>query len=127
MKEWEEEMKVTLSCSHSQFGSCLISCPWCKIIGFYGPRVAGERKYRACKFCGWWQEVGEEDPYRCTAVQCLECGHADSHKVFSGQTCRNPNLKCGSTNKIQIPWAIDQSKHPAWDIKNEIYNVHGYQ
>lgn len=117
---WKVEMEKTLTCSHSKFGSCLINCPWCKITGFYGPRVAEERKYRACKFCGWWQEVGDGEPYRCTAVQCLDCLHADAHQKFNGQVCR----KCGSGNKTEIPWPIDHNEHPAWAMKDEINSNH---
>ena len=33
-------------------------CPKCKLRGFYGPRFAEpDLKYRACKFCGFWQHV----------------------------------------------------------------------
>ncbi|MCH7874433.1 MAG: hypothetical protein IH965_03945 [Gemmatimonadetes bacterium] len=34
-------------------------CPSCGQTGFYGPRVGGQgRRYRACRFCGFHQEVG---------------------------------------------------------------------
>lgn len=32
-------------------------CPRCGSTGFYGPRALG-RKSRACRFCGFYQEVG---------------------------------------------------------------------
>jgi hypothetical protein len=36
------------------------ACPHCGRTGFYGPRSAGStRRYRGCKFCGFWQNVGE--------------------------------------------------------------------
>ena len=34
-----------------------VPCPRCKRTGFYGPRAL-EAKYRACRFCGFFQEVG---------------------------------------------------------------------
>ena len=34
-------------------------CPVCGRIGFYGPRVVGAMKVRACRFCGLFQEVAE--------------------------------------------------------------------
>ena len=120
-EQWKEEMEKTATCSHSNYGSCSIACPWCEITGFYGPRDDfNGRHYRACKFCGWWQEVDGDEPYRCTAVQCLDCLHADAHKVFEGQACR----KCGSKNKVQIPWPIDHKEHPAWEIMNRINKSH---
>jgi len=63
-KQWEEEMRVGLFCGqHSPFGSCNLECPSCSEVGFYGPRKTendkGEitRKYRACKWCGFWQDA----------------------------------------------------------------------
>jgi len=34
------------------------SCPACHRSGFYGPRKSGDRSYRMCKFCGFYQEPG---------------------------------------------------------------------
>jgi len=32
-------------------------CPVCGRVGFYGPRVVGVMKVRACRFCGLYQEA----------------------------------------------------------------------
>src|SRR5437879_4151754 len=51
---WQQEMLL------SQFGGCL-TCPNCHTLGFYNPRRGiqdgVDRLYRACKFCGFWQEA----------------------------------------------------------------------
>ena len=56
-------------------------CPQCGRTGFYGPRASDPAlKYRACRFCGFWQSVGH-DPvqFRPTAHGCEkwpECARA---------------------------------------------------
>jgi len=43
-------------------------CPGCGRTGFYGPRQADDdRRYRLCKFCGFYEEVGAE-PAQCRAT-----------------------------------------------------------
>lgn len=32
-------------------------CPVCGRMGFFGPRVVGVVRHRACRFCGFYQEV----------------------------------------------------------------------
>ena len=67
-KQWEEEMRLGQFCGrHAAFGSCNLECHSCHEVGFYGPReIRSEgRKYRACKWCGFWQEaVGPVFDYR---------------------------------------------------------------
>ena len=49
-------------------------CPKCGRTGFFGPRASDPGlKYRACRFCGFWQAVGE-DPiqFRPTIHDCEE-------------------------------------------------------
>ena len=43
------------------------SCPGCNRTAFFGPRKAGDREYRLCKFCGFYQGVGA-DPHQCVAT-----------------------------------------------------------
>lgn len=53
--DWDSEMAALFS-----EGGGPGSCPSCTRSGFYGPREAeGPRRYRACKFCGFWQDVGQ--------------------------------------------------------------------
>jgi len=124
LKEWEKEMKMNRACSCPGLGSCLIPCPWCKIIGFYGPRIVGERKYRACKFCGWWQEIDNGEPYRCIALYCESCGIYDWTQPKEEKDFK-PCEKCGLKYK-KFQWAIDYPEHPFWDRKREIYKIHKY-
>ena len=54
-RDWEEE-------SYALFveRSDPRPCPECARTGFYGPRAADPGlKYRACRFCGYWQAVGQ--------------------------------------------------------------------
>jgi|SRR5436309_3216259 len=44
-------------------------CPQCRRTGFFGPRKAGDRTYRLCKFCGAYQATGGP------MVQCLATVH----------------------------------------------------
>lgn len=48
-------------------------CPVCARVGFFGPRVVGVSKLRACRFCGFHQEA-DEAPARATptAHACAE-------------------------------------------------------
>lgn len=48
-------------------------CPVCARVGFFGPRVVGVSKLRACRFCGFHQEA-DEAPARATptAHGCAE-------------------------------------------------------
>ena len=115
LKQWEEENGIVQSSYHPHYGSCRLPCPNCKVIGFYAPRGDAEgRKYRACKFCGFWQEVDGE-PYRYEAVLCPDCGCFDWHIKFTGQVCNN----CGGVNKTRCPWAIDCLSHPFWQLKQQ--------
>ena len=48
-------------------------CPVCGRTGFFGPRAADRgRKYRACRFCGFSQDVGEEPAQLRAAVHWCE-------------------------------------------------------
>ena len=54
--DWEQEV-------HALVGERAdpAPCPRCGRTGFYGPRGADPgTKYRACRFCGFWQAVGQE-------------------------------------------------------------------
>src|SRR2546428_6900343 len=43
-------------------------CPGCGRMGFYGPRKTDDdRRYRLCKFCGFYQEPDVE-PTQCRAT-----------------------------------------------------------
>src|SRR3989344_8367124 len=93
-KQWEEEMHAMQFCGgHSAFGSCNLECSSCHEIGFYGPReIPNEgRKYRACKWCGFWQEAAGSvfnsrggDPYRGTIISHKNCGAENTWGTSGG-------------------------------------------
>jgi hypothetical protein len=136
-KEWEKEMQSNKFCGkHNNWfhSGCFLACPQCKSLGFYGPKLtkndAGEivRKYRACKFCGFWQEVRGKvkdargcEPYRCIHVYCDKCGTYDWQepwlsKLRSCQKCSNETKK--------IEWAIDDPNHHFHSLKKIMDKIH---
>ena len=110
------------------FGSTL-PCPSCQTVGFFAPRFEPrqndvDRKYRACKFCGFWQELtgymhrqqGGE-PYRCVMVGCTQHGAFD-WKV-PGDT---REIRCGNCGSImqEVKWPTDDPSHPFHELKKRI-------
>ncbi len=133
-KQWEEEMKRSFFCGrHWGAGSCIIPCPRCGVIGFYGPRGGSSqgRKYRACKFCGFWQEVWGSifnkrggKPYRCIAIYCEKCKTLDTYNwkepwAKSFGNCKKCHAELKKTN-----WASDNSNHPFHKIKKQMDRAH---
>lgn len=107
--------------------SSALPCPVCQTIGFYGPKIAGERKYRACKFCGFWQEAPGESQkvlgtiaYRCTHISC-PAGH-EYDWVHPGIEKFKNCSTCG-TNLQKTDWAIDNSQHYFHQLKALILTV----
>lgn len=97
-----------------------IPCPVCGVTGFYGPRIEEtdgkpERLYRACKFCGFWQEASGElrdsfggQPYWCFSVYCGTCFFLDwRFPEMAAGNCEH----CGCPVR-EVPWAIDAVEHP---------------
>ena len=69
MSDWEEESyQLFVERADPQ------PCPRCGTTGFYGPRAVDPGiKYRACRFCGFWQSVdGEPEQCRPTSHGCEE-------------------------------------------------------
>ncbi len=133
-KKWEEETKAPESMvllPSGPFPFRILACPQCNIVGFYGPRKAqegeGTRKYRACKFCGFWQEasgtVRDErggEPYRCVAIRCDKCQAYDWQVPWASEIKRCET--CGAEMK-KIDWASDDPKHPFIKIRDQIAQV----
>jgi hypothetical protein len=131
--QWKEEMEISSSTfcgQHWAAGSCKIPCPKCGTIGFYGPRhdPSGNRKYRACKFCGFWQEVCGSiyderggKPYRCITVYCEKCKTYNWHLPWIKNTWHCPN--CKTEMKI-AKWASDDSCHPFHKLKEQMNKIH---
>lgn len=134
-EQWEEEMKIGKYCGlhFPPLGVCNLLCPSCKEVGFYGPREqrgsTGEitRKYRACKWCGFWQEawgfvknasdgVGGEQ-YRCVMVR-HKCGVGEIWIVpWNNRQCD----KCGQ-NVEEIARPIDDPRFK--EAKEKIDKMH---
>ena len=50
-------------------------CPRCRRRGFYAPRFAPPfRRYRACKFCGFWQSM-DRPAHRIIRYECIRPDH----------------------------------------------------
>ncbi len=54
-EQWEEE-SYALMAERADPGHC----PSCGLTGFFGPRARDDApKFRECRFCGFFQEVGQ--------------------------------------------------------------------
>jgi hypothetical protein len=98
------------------------ACPACKWTGFYGPRKrAGDpRHYRMCKFCGFFQNVGEDSEYLVPTVphQCpdyatvLEYPYIQWAREYE---CDRSCDYCGveySVSDARVQRPADGSTHP---------------
>jgi hypothetical protein len=124
--DWSSDRRVD-----SESGLACANCghdEWYHPVGI-PPEDGAERKYRACKVCGFWQEADGSPPYRCMMTshvclghlaegkQCTYCGawgpihwHAGCWRVLRkeelGQTrCDN----CGTTldEGHVVSWPVD--------------------
>ena len=130
--QWEKEMDLNKFCGKHPnwfYSGCTIPCPSCQSVGFYGPkRTENEitkeitRRYRACKFCGLWQEVNGE-PYRCIALYCNSCVAFDWTAPKDEKDYKD--CKCGSKYKKTV-WASDDQNHPFHKMKEQIDIAHSY-
>lgn len=137
-EQWEKEMSQARVCGRHlqiQAGSCNILCPSCGTLGFYSPRGRQDevgnvpRKYRACKFCGFWQEAEGKiynkkggAPYRCTMVQCSDCKTYDWR--FPWQEDFGKCGNCKSNALRQVEWPTEDPSHLFHKIKEGIEKLH---
>jgi len=83
VEEWEDEDRALRD------GGDPTPCPRCGRRGFYGPRFAvPSRKYFACKFCGYWQDVNQP-PHVIIRYECNQPDHrvADWKRPDEGWQC----------------------------------------
>ncbi len=132
--QWQNEGATAFRCEHSQLGSCSLPCPQCKEVGFYSPRQAFAddkkvRKYRACKFCGFWQEAWGDvynerggAPYRCKMMHCSDCKRYDWKVPWAKEL--GPCGKCRSENTEEVAWPSDDPNHPFHTLKEQIRQAH---
>ncbi len=135
IEQWDEELKAepvgfqnTATGKFFALGSVL-PCPVCETVGFYAARRypregAPIRKYRACKYCGFWQEVwgnGYNDRgsiaefylhLRCTNEQCMEYGWTrdNRNKSCDVEICKS------RTEVVDTPFK--DPKHPYRMLKD---------
>ena len=124
LQEWQN-LKIQIENSHncSIFGSCVVPCPKCHTKGFFSPRQAQERKYLACKFCGFWQEVGGES-YFCIQIYCLNCSALGWIKPNEETHCPNCG-QIGGEQKLGVLIPAPESKeNPMWAEKLKLESRH---
>jgi len=86
-------------------------CPCCNCRGFYAPRADDSgRRYRACKFCGFWQNVGSP-PHEIIRYECRGSNHwvADWKGPHESWTCP----RCGEVYRPEqaAAWPADDVSH----------------
>ena len=87
-------------------------CPRCARRGFYAPRFAPPwRRYRACKFCGFWQEMGRP-PHKIIRYECVRPDHryADWKEPQEWWTC--PACQSRYSPAQSVPWPVHNRAHP---------------
>lgn len=129
VENWENELKISISCGHSEFGSCLLKCPHCDIYGFYSPRLADKRKYWACKWCGFWCEINSQ-PYFCNEFMCFKCpalvwSMSETKKcdICHEDTISVKGLKLSKEQREEY---IKKGVITKEDIRKEVYEIHQY-
>lgn len=134
---WQDEMRRLTWCGKHKdpLGDCRMPCPRCGTVGFYAPRGVWSddpdagRKYRACKFCGLWQEAAGEvfdgpqggGAYRCVMVLCPTCcafGWRSPWKDFG--TCE----VCDQFEPILVEWPTDNRRHPFHFLRDHLAQLH---
>jgi len=69
--DWQSDRQAEASGERLQCPNCG-HCEWFRAVGI-PPGDGSQRKYRACKVCGFWQEADGSAAYRClmTVHTCL--------------------------------------------------------
>jgi hypothetical protein len=112
-KEWREENSALNG------GEQPRACPGCGRTGFYRTRDDHPdkrgRQFRACTFCGFWQDV-EGEPHRRIRYECH--GHAATSKPDQAWTCP----ECGKRfePKDSVPWPSDDPSHQWWQVPQNL-------
>ena len=89
-----------------------VACPCCARIGFYAPRRAEDgRHYRACKYCGFWQDI-EKPPHEIIRFECAGTDHwyADWKEPHESWTC--PQCQRIFRPRDSVAWPVDDATHP---------------
>ncbi len=99
-------------------------CPHCERTGFYGPRFAEpDLKYRACRFCGLWQEVGgAPGRYVPTSHDCEEWPVISKAPYLWWVAPETRSYVCPfcellvAVSLAKVPVPSDTPDHPWWKI-----------
>jgi len=85
-------------------------CPCCRRTGFYAPRQAdGPRFYRACKYCGFWQDV-DKTPHEIIRYECRDSHWvADWKEPHEAWTC--PECKTIFHPDEAVLWPSENPTH----------------
>lgn len=87
-------------------------CPACSRRGFYAPRLAPPaRKYFACKFCGYWQDVGCE-PHTIIRYECRQKDHCAADWKDPREAWACPICGREYSPEEAVPWPVDLPDHP---------------
>lgn len=105
LEDWQRELQTL------QANGDPPPCPRCRRRGFYEPKWAPpDRRYRACKFCGFWHDVGKS-PREIIRYECRSADHwaADWKAPTESWTCS----VCGRTYSPEqrVPWPVDDPTH----------------
>ena len=141
-QNWEDDMRINKFCGeHANWFSsgCTLPCPQCRSVGFYGPKVTADdsgkitRKYRACKFCGFWQEAWGNvfnerggESYRCIIVRCNNCAEKGGFS-YDWQTpwaYEPQSWSVCHTTMEQAQWASDDPNHSFHQLKEQMDELH---
>lgn len=87
-----------------------LACHDCGSDHDYSPRAAERddgtiRLYRACKWCGFWQEADGKPPYRCwLSVHVCEGGQLHPRPLTPDEVW--PCARCGTLvdQTYEVPW-----------------------
>ena len=131
-QQWSTELQasgieIKFPTGPFSFGT-ILPCPNCKTVGFYGARLNTSpegkilRKYRACKFCGLWQEAWGHifnerggEAYRCIHLVCTKCGTYNWTIANRNKACDH----CGGKSEV-TDWPSDNPGHPFNQYKEVI-------
>lgn len=107
VEEWDQEDQALKA------GGDPPPCPQCQRRGCYAPRFAEpSRKYFACKFCGYWQDVGRP-PDRTIRYECNQLDHS----VADWKYPTNEAWQCPCCTRMYQPedavaWPAASAGHP---------------
>ena len=114
-------------------GADPVQCPTCGFTGFFGPRALDNKKFRECRFCGFYQEVdqppGRHRPVTHDCEEWPEAGGAPyiwwipaDERFYECNFC-GQRAVVSSTNAFQRGVGVqppsDDPTHPWWQVPQD--------